>query len=332
MIDVPTKLAKEASKAFAEVKGLISKLFGPAFEETGAVIGDRVRLFRFQRQISLLRKTQRILKKEGIKPKAVSLKVLLPLFDQAALEEDDEMADRWASLLASAANPNNKTALEASFIEILKQLAPTHAYLLDVFYEQITRDKVPPEQWTERGYVLSDLREFLEQEVPQFDVAIENLLRLNLVAYPTAKLGIANGQEVRIQVTSGNILCATSLGYAFTSACGHGRTPRNISYGVPGNSISNVFWTRGGSLNITPAPPAKAIPPGIIPPDLKLKIELEALDIAKRIGCLEPGVGLRGRSLGVHLGKKKVPQEAMFPLVEFCAERGLQLEIYQTLN
>jgi hypothetical protein len=99
---------------------------------------------------------------------------------------------------------------------------------------------------------------------------------------------------------------------------------------VPGNTISNVFWTRGGSLNISPAPPAKAIPPGIIPPDLKLKIEMEAFDIAKRIGCLEPAVGLVGRSLRVHLGKQKLPQGAAFPLLEFCAERGLQLETHQT--
>jgi hypothetical protein len=204
--------------------------------------------------------------------------------------------------------------------------------LLDVFYEQIERDELPPKDWLEEGYVLSDLKSFLNEEVPQFDIALENLLRLNLVAYPMVKLGIANGEEVRIPVPSSNILCATNLGQAFVSACKRGRTPRNISYGVPRNSVSNHFWTRGGSLNITPAPPAKAIPPGIIPPDLKLKIEMEALEIAKGIGCLEPGVGLVGRSLRVHLGKKKLPQEAKFPLVEFCAERGLQLETYESVS
>jgi hypothetical protein len=329
IVPLPTEAGKEVVK---EMTGLLTKFLGPGFEEAGEIVRDQVRYFRFQRELALLHKADDNVKDAGFNPRAVNMRVLFPLLDAAALEDNENMKERWASLLASAANPNNPTELEASFIEILKQLAPTHANLLDVFYEQIERDKLPPEQWAERGYVLSDLREFLEQEVPQFDVAIENLFRLNLVAYPTAKLGIANGQEVRIRVTSGNILCATSLGHAFTSACGYGRTPRNVSYGVPGNSISNVFWTRGGSLNISPSPPAKAIPPGVIPPDQKLRIEMEALAIAKATGYLDPGVGLDGRRLRVHLGKKKLPQEAIFPLAEFCAERGLHLETYQTLS
>jgi hypothetical protein len=314
-----------------DITELLNKFLSPSFQEAGEVIGDRIRVFRLKQQTKLLQKTIGILEEAGLEPKPVSLRVLFPLLDAAVLEEDDQMAERWASLLASAADPNNQTALEASFIEILKQLTPTHAYLLDVFYEQIERDQLPPEQWNEDGYILSDLKDFLKKEVPQFDVAVQNLLRLNLVAYPTAKLGIANGQEVRIQITSGNILCATNLGFSFVSACKRGRTPREMSYCVPSDSISNIFWTRGGSLNISPAPPTKAIPPGIISPDLKLKVEMEALDIAKRIGCLEPGVGLIGRNLRVHLGKKKLPREAIFPLVEFCAERQLQLETYQTL-
>ena len=81
------------------------------------------------------------------------MRVLFPLLDAAVLEDNEDMGERWASLLASAANPTNETALEASFIEILKQIAPSHAYLLEVFYEQIARDKIASEQWTERGYV-----------------------------------------------------------------------------------------------------------------------------------------------------------------------------------
>lgn len=233
-----------------DITELLNKFLSPALQEAGDAVGSRIRVFRLKQETKLLSKSISILEEAGLKPKPVSLKVLFPLLDAAVLEEDDQMAERWASLLASAANPNNQTALESSFIEILKQLAPPHAFVLDVFYEQIERDKLPPEQWAERGYVFSDLKGFLSKEVPQFDVAIENLLRLNLVAYPTVKLGIANGQDVRIQVTSSNILCATSLGHAFISACGHGRTPRNTSYGVPENSVSNFFWTEGRSLRL----------------------------------------------------------------------------------
>lgn len=328
---------KVADAVIEEAKGLLNKFLGPAFEEAGAMLGNNVRMFRLRQEIKLLRKAEQILNEAGLKPKAVNMRVLLPLLDTAVLEDNEDMAERWASLLASAANPDNQTALEASFIEILKQLVPTHAFVLDVFYEQIKRDKLPPEQWGERGYVFSDLKGFLQKDVPQFDVAIDNLLRLHLVAYPTPNLGIANGHEVRVQVTSSNILCATSLGYAFVSACGHGRTFRNHSYGIPGYDISNVYWTRGGSLNLSPAPSAKAIPSGAVSPELELQILMEAHSVAFNIGCEKPGVALFGRTLRVHLGKMESCKNEMefikatFPLREFCAERDLKLETHRVL-
>jgi hypothetical protein len=314
-----------------DITELLNKFLSPALQEAGEVVGARIRVFRLKQETKLLEKSISILKEAGLKPRPVNLRVLFPLLDAAVLEEDDQMAERWASLLASAADPNNETDLEASFIEILKQLTPTHAYLLDVFYEQIERDELPPKDWLEEGYVLSDLKSFLKEEVPQFDIALDNLLRLNLVAYPMVKLGIANGEEVRISVPSSNILCATNLGQAFVSACKRGRTPRNISYGVPSNSVTNHFWTRGGSLNITPAPPAKAIPPGPIPEDLRKKIEMEALEIAKKIPGVQPGVALMHRTLkvvfyGQHL--QQLPNQTILPLTEFCAERGLAIEFH----
>jgi hypothetical protein len=247
----PSALMLSAASKALDVKGLTNKLLGPAFEQVGAMLADEVRIrMHLPLNIRLLRRVNRILEKENIKPRSVNLKVLLPLLDAAALEDDETMAERWASLLPSAANPNNKSALEASFIEILKQLSPAHAYLLDVFYKQIERRKLPAEQWNENGVGLSDLKDFLKEEVPQSEMAIQNLLRLRLVALPTVKLGVANGQDVRVQVTSSNIMCATSLGQAFVSACKRGQTPRNKSYSVPGNSISNLYGTKGRSLRL----------------------------------------------------------------------------------
>jgi hypothetical protein len=247
----PQLMKLSASSKALDVKGLTNKLLGPLFDEVGTMLADEVRIrMHLPRNIRLLQRVKRILEKENIKPTSVNLKVLLPLLDATALEDDETMAERWASLLASAANPNNESSLESSFIEILKQLPPAHAYLLDVFYEQIERMDTPIEKWNEDGVVLSDLRDFLKKEVPHSDVAIQNLLRLRLVALPTVKLGIANGNDVRVAVTSSNILCATSLGQAFVSACKRGRTPRNISYGVSGNSISNHYSTKGRSLRL----------------------------------------------------------------------------------
>jgi hypothetical protein len=94
---------------------------------------------------------------------------------------------------------------------------------------------------------------------------------------------------------------------------------------------------RGGSLNLSPAPSAKAIPPGAISPELELKILMEAHSIVFKIGCEKPGVALFGRTLRVHLGKMESCKnemeflEATFPLREFCAERDLKLETHRVL-
>jgi hypothetical protein len=250
MEEASLSVTSAASKAL-DVKGLTNKLLGPAFEEIGAMLADEVRIrMHLPRNIKLLQRVNQIVEEEKIKPKFVNLKVLLPLLNASALEDDETMADLWASLLASAADSKNESALELSFVEILKQLPPTHAFLLDVFYDRIEKMEIPVEKWNEDGIVLSELRDFLKKEVPQSDVAIQNLFRLRLVSFPSVKLGLANGEEVRVPVTSSNILCATSLGQTFVSACKRGREPGNMTYCVPVSSISNHYHTEGTSIRI----------------------------------------------------------------------------------
>jgi len=243
-------VAKAAGKSL-DVKKLTNKLLGPLCDEFGAMLAEEVRIrMHLPRNIKLLQRLKEILEKEKIKPKSVNVKVLLPLLNASALEDDETMAERWASLLASAADSKNESALESSFIEILKQLPPTHAFLLDVFYDRIQAMEISIEKWNEDGVLLSELRDFLKKEVPRFDVAVQNLLRLRLVSLPSVKLGVANGQEVRVVVTSSNILCATSLGLAFVSACKRGREPGDTTYCIPVDSISNHYHTEGTSIRL----------------------------------------------------------------------------------
>ena len=128
---MPPLLPESAADALKELVGLATKLLGPGVEATGEIIADRLRLLRFQLQVRLLRKAEEIAQAEGFPRKAINGKVLFSLLQAADLEDNNDMQERWASLLASAINANNKTVLEPSFIEILKQLTPSHAYLLE---------------------------------------------------------------------------------------------------------------------------------------------------------------------------------------------------------
>jgi hypothetical protein len=89
--------------ALAPMAGLIDKIAGPAAEEIGLMLRDSVRVYRLKRQVRLLQKTQEILDKLGGEPRTVPLKLLLPIVEHGSNEEDDELQDRWAALLANSA-------------------------------------------------------------------------------------------------------------------------------------------------------------------------------------------------------------------------------------
>lgn len=82
-------------------KDFLNSLIMPAVEETGLLIKDKVTQFRFNNQIRTLNKAKAICEKNGINPKTISLKLLVPLLDYSGLEEDEYLQDKWANLLSN---------------------------------------------------------------------------------------------------------------------------------------------------------------------------------------------------------------------------------------
>jgi hypothetical protein len=210
---------KAASAAVEEARSLIGKFLGPACEELGALMGEHVRTFRLKNQIRILKGAKKILAKEGLEPKAVNLKTFVPLLEAGALEEEEQMAERWASLLASAANPQAKDTVEPSFIEILRQLTPLQARILDVTYALIERERIPSAEWNQRGILSDGLRQVLQVDEGQFRLAVDNLVRLRLLGFPSVGLSFIDNKDARFQLSNTNLLCGTCLGHAFVQAC-----------------------------------------------------------------------------------------------------------------
>ena len=116
----------------------LEKLLGPAAEEAGLILGDKIKFYRLRNMLNVLEKSKRLLEEEGLSPKAVSLKTLFPLLEYASLEEDAGLQDKWAALLANAANSTSE--LNPSFPEVLKQLSSAEARLLDAIYDRFVGD------------------------------------------------------------------------------------------------------------------------------------------------------------------------------------------------
>lgn len=134
----PSVLAKAAGVLAAAIplSTVAKQLSSPSATQIGEMWGDQFRLHRFQKQLGCVKKAQKMAKDAGFSPRAVPIKILFPLLDGAALEDDNDIQTMWASLLANAANPATHDQVRPSYLAILKQMAPDEAALLNWIYRK----------------------------------------------------------------------------------------------------------------------------------------------------------------------------------------------------
>jgi Abortive infection alpha len=145
---VKTGIEAITSEAIKPVSDLIRSLFGPAAEEAGLMLKDHVRVFRAKRQLRLYLRTAEIFEKTGLRPQHVPLKLLFPIVENASVEESDDLQDRWANLLAHAADPAEGHTVSISFPTILRELTPRQAKFLDAIYHEAVKRS---DRWRKHG-------------------------------------------------------------------------------------------------------------------------------------------------------------------------------------
>lgn len=91
---------------------------------------DQVRSWRQRLAIRMALRTQEMLGPLGPRAEAVSLKLLLTCIESASMEEDDELQNCWAALLANAAIEEGTNQNGPMFTSILSQLCRTDARFL----------------------------------------------------------------------------------------------------------------------------------------------------------------------------------------------------------
>ena len=127
---------------------LLHKLAGPMAEEFGAMLGDKVRVYRVKNMVATMQKTERILRDAGLSPNAVPPRLLLPIIENSSIEDNESLQDMWAGLLATASQ--QKDSVSPSFIETLKQLTPDEARHLENIVPSVLslNRKTRLTQWT----------------------------------------------------------------------------------------------------------------------------------------------------------------------------------------
>jgi hypothetical protein len=188
-INLP-KLAVEKTEEFFRA------LLGEAITETGGIIADRVRYQRFKNQVLILQKAQILLEAAGLQPKAIPLKTLVPLLEGSSLEEDSNLRDMWARLLADAVCRDNNEILHAIGVQLLSSISGEEAKLLQLIYERFLENKPAKlEEYKKWGiksstlypdsimFLPSDLFQKLGFDPERGALLLDNLIRLNVVKF-----------------------------------------------------------------------------------------------------------------------------------------------------
>lgn len=135
MMTDPEMVKAGLDAALAPVRDTFNRLLGPVADELGGILADPVRVFRFRQSVRLLEKVKRLAEEAGFELNAVPLKSLLPILENASTEDDEDLHDRWANLLANAARELGDQRIYATFADILRLLTPDQARLVDVIHE-----------------------------------------------------------------------------------------------------------------------------------------------------------------------------------------------------
>ncbi|MCY1719574.1 Abi-alpha family protein [Prolixibacteraceae bacterium Z1-6] len=196
---------ESTQRAIEAVKPFLEKLVNPPLNELGLLFQDKVRLWRFNNQLKIVAKAQKMVEEHKIPVQPISLKILSPLLDMCSLEEDENLQDMWAHLLANYAN--KELHLKSTiFPYILSQLSSREAIVLNDNYQKVDLNNFEKKSSGNNSFELEEYE-------------IMNLLRLRLLTekYSTnvALASVAPGLSSVIRVNTQ----LTPLADEFLKAC-----------------------------------------------------------------------------------------------------------------
>ena len=204
----------------APVEEFLKKISGPFADEVGFWLRDKVREYRGRNTARTVSRAQEMLVDANKQAREVPLRTLVPLLEAASIEDNTELVELWAALLANAADADAK-GIPPIFPSILQQLTPFDARTLSridhVLKEGLAEDPLPlgrvreSERWGARRTELA-----LDESFPdQLEAAIDTLGALGLIEHEP----VLRYEHGEILATGMDELRLTALGRHFIEAC-----------------------------------------------------------------------------------------------------------------
>src|SRR6185503_11000922 len=211
------------------VTDMTKRIFGTTADRAGAALanvffGERAR----ERIEHVVTDSVKMLDDAGQQPQAVPGRVLMPILQACAWEDDETLQRKWSALLANAASQTEANKVLPAYAEILRQLVPKQAEILDWMYPQKTQSL--------SGHWPNFNREVIESEFrlskSEYALLITDLNRLQLVEgvrqrvpspAATPNINFEDAVEQAIEALNERshygLINFTSLGIHFIEAC-----------------------------------------------------------------------------------------------------------------
>lgn len=190
LVPIPTELPPW-------VGDLLQKMIVPAAEEVGLVGRDLVRYYRAEIQIRFFEKFKKICEQAHINLKHVALPLLFDIVQRGAIEENEDLQNLWANLLANAADSREQILVRTMFPDILRQISSEEARYLNEILDVMEGETKPHLDW----------------------VSYDNLRRLRLVDADPHAMDDLMRLPRQYRGLTPDAFWLTYLGEAFVKAC-----------------------------------------------------------------------------------------------------------------
>lgn len=222
--DEEAKAVQESAKAVREALPIVDKnidrasgflhtVLGVTLEQAAGIWNDKLRYRRWENQLRLMQRASTRMHELGIEDsrRFLSLNVGIPLIEAATLEENEDMQEKWALLLANALDPRSNVEVKRHLVSILQDLGPLEARLLDAIVNapsDILIDGYVPTTTLPESYNAPEGKTIPEAPGEDTQIALWNLSRLGCIA-PGMTWGGLSVTHVQ----------TTALGRALVRAC-----------------------------------------------------------------------------------------------------------------
>lgn len=225
-LDTEGLSSKEAELIAQEAAKYMNVIATTPLQQLGEMIGDRFRIWRYKQAINLLLDVKKYHVRKGIKVREIPVKTLLPILENASLEEDEALKNKWTALLINATDESNSFDLHNVCTEILRQLSAIEVKVLDKIYDELKEVNFDIFDSKVAVYILKDVykqqgKEYDSSAEEQEKIIVSNLIRLGLIEYTPDKgkmLHKPMGAFLKVR-TLKEWISLTDLGRRFVKEC-----------------------------------------------------------------------------------------------------------------